>query len=107
MLSKEQKATEVGELREKLPSTAALIAIDYRGLSVEQANELRGKLRAAGEGQIEYRVAKNTLVRRAILGTSVEPLSQVLGIPSEPDGGTGAGHTSVFGGSKQRFGQLR
>ena len=55
---------------------------DYRGLTVVQANELRVLLRKAGEGQIEYRVAKNTLLRRAVEGTNAEGLTAHLTGPT-------------------------
>jgi large subunit ribosomal protein L10 len=51
---------------------------DYRGLTVDEANDLRNKLRQAGDGQVEYRVAKNRLVRLAVKGTPSEVLEPYL-----------------------------
>jgi len=59
---KEQKAEQVELLTEKLKRAKVAVLTDYRGLSVSQIQELRGKLRAA---EVEYRVVKNTLARRA------------------------------------------
>src|ERR1700719_4834475 len=59
---KEQKAEQVDVLTEKLKNAKVAVLTDYRGLKVSQIQELRGKLR---DGDVEYRVVKNTLARRA------------------------------------------
>ncbi len=78
MLTREQKADAVDVLRDKLQKASAILAVDYRGLTVAEANDLRSRLRVAGDGQIEYRVAKNTLLKRAAAGTNVEGLYEIL-----------------------------
>ncbi len=59
---KEQKAEQVDVLTEKLKKAKVAVLTDYRGLKVSQIQDLRGKLRG---GDVEYRVVKNTLARRA------------------------------------------
>jgi large subunit ribosomal protein L10 len=59
---KEQKAEQVELLAEKLKKAKVAVLTDYRGLKVSQIQDLRGKLRG---GDVEYRVVKNTLARRA------------------------------------------
>ena len=59
---KEQKAEQVELLTEKLKKAKVAVLTDYRGLTVSQIQELRGKLRGA---DVEYRVIKNTLAQRA------------------------------------------
>jgi len=59
---KEQKVEQVELLTEKLKNARVAVLTDYRGLTVSQMQELRGKLRT---GNVEYRVVKNTLARRA------------------------------------------
>jgi large subunit ribosomal protein L10 len=59
---KEQKVEQVELLTEKLKSAKVAVLTDYRGLKVNQIQELRSKLRS---GDVEYRVVKNTLARRA------------------------------------------
>lgn len=59
---KEQKAEQVDRLTEKLKKAKVAVLTDYRGLKVSQIQDLRGKLRG---GDVEYRVVKNTLARRA------------------------------------------
>lgn len=65
MLSRAEKENLVGELRDKLSRATCVLLADYCGLDVAAVEELRSRLRTQGEGQFEYRVAKNTLVRRA------------------------------------------
>ena len=59
---REQKVEQVELLIEKLKKAKVAVLTDYRGLKVSQIQELRGKLRG---GDVEYRVVKNTLARRA------------------------------------------
>lgn len=58
----EKKQVVVQEIADKLQRASACIVVDYRGLRVDEVTELRDKFRAAG---VDYKVYKNTLVRRA------------------------------------------
>ena len=58
----EMKKGVVAEIAEKLQKSASCVVVDYKGLKVEELTELRNKFRGAG---IDYKVYKNTLVRRA------------------------------------------
>ena len=73
MLTRAQKEETVGELREKLGRATSLFVADYRGLSVQQVDVLRARLREAGE--TEYRVVKNSLLRRATEGSGASALA--------------------------------
>jgi large subunit ribosomal protein L10 len=59
---REQKVEQVELLTEKLKTAKVAVLTDYRGLKVNQIQDLRSKLRT---GDVEYRVVKNTLARRA------------------------------------------
>ena len=59
----EQKAGVVSEIKEKLENAKSVVMFDYRGLSVAEVTELRRKLREAGA---DYKVYKNTLLKRAL-----------------------------------------
>lgn len=74
-MNKQSKEAVVAEFSGKLAEAKAAFLADYRGLTVEQANDLRGKLRAAG---VEYRVVKNTLLRRAAKDTPAACLNDYL-----------------------------
>lgn len=58
----EMKKTVVAEIADKFKRAASVVVVDYRGLTVEEVTELRKRFREAG---VEYKVYKNTLVRRA------------------------------------------
>jgi len=72
---KEQKAEQVELLTEKLKKAKVAVLTDYRGLTVTQMQELRGKLRT---GNVEYRVIKNTLARRAADAAGYKDLESAL-----------------------------
>lgn len=58
----EQKKQVVSEITEKLRNAKSVVLVEYKGLSVEKATQLRNKCREAG---VEYKVYKNTLMRFA------------------------------------------
>ena len=62
MLTLDEKKALVADLHEKLQKANIVILADYKGLKVEAINELRRKLKETGA---EYRVVKNTVLRRA------------------------------------------
>jgi large subunit ribosomal protein L10 len=72
---KEQKAEQVELIAEKLKKARVAVLTDYRGLTVSQIQDLRGKLRG---GEVEYRVVKNTLARRAADAAGVPGLQSEL-----------------------------
>jgi large subunit ribosomal protein L10 len=70
-VTRADKATELQQLEEAFKGSDSAVLVDFRGLNVPQVTELRRQLRAA---KARYRVVKNTLARRALQGTSFEPL---------------------------------
>jgi large subunit ribosomal protein L10 len=72
-LNREEKASVVKEFADKFKKANLAIASDYRGLPVSLFEELRGQLRECGA---EVKVAKNTLLKRAVDGTDFESLSE-------------------------------
>ena len=75
----EAKAQVVAEIKEKLQSSSSVVLADYRGLTVSEATKLRSQLREAG---VEYRVLKNTLIRRAANEVGIEGLDPFLEGPT-------------------------
>ena len=75
MLTRAQKTEQVGELKEKFSRATSVYVADFRGLDVQSLNKLRRRIRSEGRGAFEYRVAKNTLLRRAAAGSSGEALA--------------------------------
>lgn len=78
-MNRNSKAELVAELAGKLASAKATFIADYRGLSVDEVNDLRGKLRAAG---VEYQVVKNTLLKLAIKDTDTACIEEFLQGPT-------------------------
>ena len=74
-----EKQEVISEISGKMEKASSVVVIDYIGISVDQANTMRNKLREAG---VDYKVYKNTLVKRAIEGTSKAALAEVLEGPS-------------------------
>ena len=74
-LTLEQKKAVVAEVADAAKSAHSAVAAEYRGLTVSNMTELRVKAR--GEG-VYLKVAKNTLVKRAVEGTDFECMSEGL-----------------------------
>ncbi len=77
--AKQQKQAVIDEIKAKLDGAEAAVLVDYMGITVAQADELRKTLR---EADIDYTVYKNTLMKRAIAGTEFEPLGDAMKGPS-------------------------
>ena len=71
----ELKKQQVADLKERLDASIAGVVVDYKGISVEDDTKLGKERREAG---VEYPVVKNTLLGRAIEGTSLADMSSVL-----------------------------
>ena len=67
------KEEELQELERSFKGTDSAIVVDFKGLKVPEVTELRRQVRGA-KGQ--YKVVKNTLAKRALKGTTFEPLSE-------------------------------
>ncbi|NOZ74155.1 MAG: 50S ribosomal protein L10 [FCB group bacterium] len=70
---------QVAELAEKFEKAKAVYFTDYQGLDVSNITELRNKF---FEGSIEYRVAKNTLIKIAAEKNNLEGLDAFLSGPT-------------------------
>lgn len=75
MLTRQQKREQVAELSEMFGRASCVYLVDYRGVDVQSVNRLRSRIHAEGKGQFEYRVAKNTLLKRAAEGSGVAAVS--------------------------------
>lgn len=71
----ESKKQIVQEISEKLKNSVSTIVVDYRGLNVSEVTELRKQLREAG---IDFKVYKNTMLRRATEENNLTGLNEFL-----------------------------
>lgn len=76
MLTRAKKEEQVAELRAKFQRATSVVVAEYRGLSVQASEKLRKQFRAEGVGQYEYRVTKNSLLRRAVEGSDVASMTE-------------------------------
>lgn len=74
-----QKREEVSKLAEKIKKAKVVLLTDYRGISVSDVTDLRAKLR---NSEIEYKVIKNNITRRALEECKIEGLEDVLEGPT-------------------------
>jgi large subunit ribosomal protein L10 len=78
-MNRDQKAAVIDEVASQIEEAQAIFAVDYRGLSVRQAADLRGRLI---EIDANLRVVKNTLTERAADQAGVEVLKHFLEGPT-------------------------
>jgi large subunit ribosomal protein L10 len=78
-MNREQKAAAIEEVAGQIQESEAVFAVDYRGISVPQAAELRTRLTEAGA---RFRVVKNTLTERAADQAGADALKEVLEGPT-------------------------
>ena len=67
----EQKKSFVDDIRSRFEAAPLVILTDFKGSTVDEMNALR---RACEEADVQVRVVKNTLCRRAVAGTDLESL---------------------------------
>ena len=73
--AKKAKQVVIDEIKERFEQAQSVVVVDYLGLTVAEADEMRKNLR---EGGVSFTVYKNTLVKRAIEGTPYEALGEAL-----------------------------
>jgi large subunit ribosomal protein L10 len=78
-MNREQKAVAVEEVAAQIEESEAVFAVDYRGISVPQAAELRVKL---GEAGARFRVVKNTLTQLSADKAGAQSLKELLEGPT-------------------------
>ena len=78
-MNRDQKAAVIEEVAAQISESEAVFAVDYRGISVPQAADLRTKLRDA---DASFRVVKNTLTERAADKAGADGLKELLQGPT-------------------------
>src|SRR5918911_3967782 len=78
-MNRDQKAAAVAEIAQSIQESEAVFAVDYRGISVPQAAELRAKLRDA---DTRFQIVKNTLTERAADQAGADSLKELLEGPT-------------------------
>jgi large subunit ribosomal protein L10 len=78
-MKREQKAEVIDQIAVQIAEAEAIYAVDYRGLSVPQAADLRASLREAGAN---FRIVKNTLTLRAADKAGAEQVKELIEGPT-------------------------
>jgi large subunit ribosomal protein L10 len=78
-MNRDEKAQAIEEIAAQIEGAEAIFAVDYRGISVPQAAELRGKLR---EADASFRIVKNRLTKRAAEQAGEDRLADLLQGPT-------------------------
>jgi large subunit ribosomal protein L10 len=78
-MNREQKAAAIAEIAAQIEGAQAILAVDYRGISVPQVAELRAGLRRA---DASFRVVKNSLTERAADQSGAQTLKPMLTGPT-------------------------
>ena len=78
-MNRDQKSAVIQEVAGQISAAEAIFAVDYRGISVPQAAELRSRLRDA---DANFRMVKNTLTERAADQAGAEGLKELLAGPT-------------------------
>ncbi len=74
-MDRTEKETVVGQIKEEWKDVQSVVLAEYRGIDVPTVTALRDEFRKHG---CHYKVLKNTLVRIAIQGSKLEPMSKML-----------------------------
>ena len=74
-MDRTQKEQALGEIKEAFANVASIVVADYRGIKVPVVTTMREDFRKAG---CHYRVLKNSLVKIAVKGSKLEPLSALM-----------------------------
>ena len=74
-MDRAQKNESLGEIKESFKNVSSVIIADYRGITVPVVTAMRAEFRKAG---CHYRVLKNSLVKIAVKGSNLEPISQLM-----------------------------
>jgi len=80
LLSRQRKEEQVDEFSEKFGRAVCVYVADYRGVGVESVNELRREIRKGGDH--EYRVVKNSVLRRAAQGSDFAGMVEYFAGPT-------------------------
>ena len=74
-----KKAQQVSEVAEQFKNATSVVVVDYLGITVEQATNLRTELRNAG---VQFAVVKNSILSRAAKEAGLEGMDDIFKGPS-------------------------
>ncbi len=69
------KVEEIKQLKERLKDSKAIVLIDYKGINIEEVDELRNRMR---NSEVDYFVSKNTFIKIALNELGISELDEYL-----------------------------
>src|SRR5438477_8274205 len=78
-MERAQKEKVLGEIKEEWKNVSSIVIADYRGMTVPVVTAMRDDFRKNG---CHYRVIKNSLVKIAVKGSKMEPMSTLMAGPT-------------------------
>ena len=75
----QSKINLVNEIKEKIEKSQSIVFVDNKGLNVAEVTELRKNLRENG---VDYKVYKNTMLKRAFNDLGIEGVEEFLAGPT-------------------------
>ena len=74
-----KKAQQVAEVAEQFKNASSVVVVDYLGITVEEATNLRAELRKAG---VQFAVVKNSILSREAKEAGLEGMDDIFKGPS-------------------------
>src|SRR5262245_27849076 len=74
-MERAQKEQVLGEIKQAWRNVASIVVADYRGITVPVVTQMRDEFR---KESCHYRVIKNSLVKIAVKGSTMEPITQLM-----------------------------
>jgi large subunit ribosomal protein L10 len=69
------KIEEIKRIKERLENAKSIVLIDYKGINIEEVDELRNRMRNA---HVDYFISKNTFIKIALNDLGIEVLNSNL-----------------------------
>lgn len=69
------KIEEVKRIKERLDQAKSIVLVDYKGINIEEVDELRNRMRKAG---VDYFVSKNSFIKIALNELGIKELDNSL-----------------------------
>lgn len=69
------KIEEVSRIKKRLEKSKSIVLVDYKGVNIEEVDELRNRMRKAG---VKYFISKNTFIKRALNELGISDLDDRL-----------------------------
>ncbi|MCF7794530.1 MAG: 50S ribosomal protein L10 [Candidatus Cloacimonetes bacterium] len=74
-MAQQYKIEEVQKIKERLENAKSIVLVDYKGINIEEVDELRNRFRNA---EVDYFISKNTFIKIALNDLGIKELDSYL-----------------------------